>query len=404
MDRLHFPTRHVYLCRMQKRPHVVLLGPAWPYRGGPALFMTFLYEALQQSWRVDFVNFRMMYPKLLFPGTSPLDKSRETYKKIPGPRLLHSLHPWYWWKTARHLRRLDPDLILFDWYQPFFGPMYFGIGLFLPQRLRRRIAFITENVISHEARRVDYFLTRLGLYWSRGYIALSQKVADDLPPFSGDKPVLRSELPIFRGYRASVHSPEEQRQAFGIGDGDRVLLFFGYIRHYKGLDILIEALALLHAEYPRYRLLIAGECYEDPEHYRALIRQHGLEDRVHFENAYIDNEAVTGWFAVADVVVLPYRSATQSGILNMAYGFEKPAVTTNVGGLSEFVEDGNTGILVPEATAEAVAEGVRRFYRLRETHDFAAAIRERVAGNAFGKIVDVVAALREKINPADPAV
>jgi glycosyltransferase involved in cell wall biosynthesis len=361
--------------------------------------MTFLYEALQKTYRVDFVNFRMMYPRLLFPGTTPLDKSQETYMKVPGPRLLHSLHPWYWWKTARHIRRLDPDLILFDWYQPFFGPMYFGIGLLLPSRLRRRMAFIAENVISHEARRVDYFLTRLGLYWGQGYIALSAKVATDLGAFVGRKPILRSELPIFSGYRPSAATREAQQRRFGLPVGARTLLFFGYIRHYKGLDLLLEALALLLPEDPRYRLLIAGECYEDPAIYRRLIERLGLQDHVYFEHAYIDNESVAEWFCAADVVILPYRSATQSGILNMAYGFEKPVVTTNVGGLGEFVEDEGTGILVTEASAPALAGGIRRFYEVAETHDFAAAIHQRVAGNAFGKINEVVEALRLRMQP-----
>lgn len=371
------------------QPHILLLGPAWPYRGGPALFMTFLYEALGKDFRMDFVNFRMMYPRLLFPGTTPLDLSREHYRTVPGPRLLHSLHPWYWWRTARHIRRLNPDLIVFDWYQPFFGPMYFAIGLFLPARLRRRIVFIAENVISHEARVVDRVLTRLGLFWARAFLALSGQVEQNLPAYAGGKPIFRSELPIFSGYSPSRADDQSNRARFGYTPNDKVLLFFGYIRHYKGLDLLLEALDLLRRDDPAYALIIAGECYEDPEGYRRQIRALGLEQRVHFENTYIPNESVADWFGAADVVVLPYRSATQSGILNMAYGFGKPVICTDVGGLAEFVGDGRTGVIVSEARPEALAAGIRRFYALREQQDFIAAIREKVAGNAFSRIGEV---------------
>lgn len=381
-----------------RKTHIVLLGPAWPYRGGPALFMTFLYESLIRDFRVDFVNFRMMYPSLLFPGTTPLDLSQECYQKVPGPRLLHSLNPWYWWKTARHIRRLNPDLIVFDWYQPFFGPMYFGIGFFLPQRLRKRIIFITENVISHEARKVDHILTKVGLYWSNGFLALSEQVAKDIQVFSRNNPVYRSELPIFTGYRNDPkQSAVECREAFGFHPDDKVLLFFGYIRHYKGLDLLLDALVLLLQKDPTYALLIAGESYENVGPLTKFIVENNLSQRVVFENSYIDNEAVYKWFKAADVVLLPYRSATQSGILNMAYGFEKPVVCTNVGGLSEFIEDGKTGVLVHEVTATSIAQGIRHFYALKETTDFSVLIRARVAANGFAQIGSVFAKIMEQL-------
>lgn len=380
---------------------IAMLGPAWPYRGGPALFMTLLYEALGKDFQVDFINFRMMYPRLLFPGTTPLDLSKEHHSAVPGPRLLHSLNPYYWWRTARHLTKLQPDLIVFDWYQPFFGPMYFGIGLFLPSKLRRRIVFITENVISHEARKVDRLLTRLGLRWSRSYIALSAKVEKDLAPFTGNAPVYRSELPVFSGFRQEEGSTvAECRSKLQVTDSGRVVLFFGYIRHYKGLDILIRAMAILNREM-EYHLLVAGECYENPSAYHELIEQLGLRDRVVFRNAYIPNEEVCLWFGASDVVVLPYRSATQSGILQMASGFGKPAIATDVGGLGEFLEDGQTGILVPEASPESVAQGIRRFYALREQVPFEQNIREKASENAFDGIGEVFRQILKDLERAE---
>ncbi len=373
-----------------KTPHIVLLGPTYPYRGGNALFMTFLYEALSERHRVDFINFKMMYPSLLFPGTTPYDVSEEHFQKVPSQRLMHSLNPISWWNTARTINRLDPDIVVFDWYQPFFGPLFYGIGLFLNRRMKQRILFITENVISHESRWVDKWLTRLGLTWAKAFLTLSKKVEDDIQVLAHGRPVYRSELPVYGWYtRNDDHPVQTARNEFHLHETDKVLLFFGYIRHYKGLDILMEALALLLREDASYRLLVAGESYEEEAQYHQLMDRLGIRDQVRFKNEFIPNERVARYFEASDVVVLPYRSATQSGILNMAYGFEKPVVITDVGGLGEFVDEGKTGIVVPTPTASAVAAGIRRYYEIRPETDFVGYIRERVAANSFDHIQDV---------------
>lgn len=384
----------------EKPKKILLLGPAWPYRGGPALFMTFVHEALKGEFEVRFVNFIMMYPRILFPGTTPLDVSSVHHKKVPGPRLLHTLNPWYWWKTAQYIRRENPDLILFDWYQPFFGPMFFGIGILLPRRLRQRMVAITENVISHEARFVDRFLTRLGLFWAKAFLALSNQVEKDLQPYQKNLPVYRSELPVFDAYQKSSLTLEKLQHKFGIAHEDRVLLFFGYIRHYKGLDLLIDALKILRKEDSRYRLLIAGESYEDVNIYYQQIEKNGLGSAVYFQDAYIDNAEVGDWFEVADAVVLPYRSATQSGILNMAYGFLKPVIITDVGGLGEFVREGKTGIIVKEASAASIAAGIQAFYEKKESVHYSEEIKKQISGNAFADIQNTIGQMVDKVNPS----
>lgn len=361
--------------------------------------MTFVHEALKGEFEVRFVNFIMMYPRILFPGTTPLDVSSVHHKKVPGPRLLHTLNPWYWWKTAKYIRKENPDLILYDWYQPFFGPMFYGIGLLLPRKLRKRMAAITENVISHEARFIDRFLTRIGLYWSRAYLALSNQVVQDLKPFQSNQPVFRSELPVFDAYQKSGLTREKLHHKFGVAPEDRILLFFGYIRHYKGLDLLIDALKILRQEDSRYRLLIAGESYEDVNIYHQHIEKNGLGSAVYFQEAYIDNAEVGDWFEAADVVVLPYRTATQSGILNMAYGFHKPVIITDVGGLGEFVREGKTGIIVKEASAASIAVGIQAFYLKKETTNFAEEIQKQISGNAFADIQNTIGQMVNKINP-----
>ena len=382
-----------------KTPHIVLLGPTYPYRGGNALFMTFLYQALVEKHRVDFINFSMMYPKLLFPGTTPYDVSQEHYQQVPSQRLMNSMNPFSWWQTARAINRLDPELVVFDWYQPFFGPMFYGIGLFLNRKMKRRVLFITENVISHESRWIDKWMTRLGLTWAKAFLTLSKKVEEDIQALAGPRPVFRSELPVYGWYSKDDQlDMTRARASFGISPDAKVLLFFGYIRHYKGLDILIEALARLRKEDPNYMLIVAGESYEDINQYSRQIDQLGLKDHVQLHNLFIPNEAVAPYFVASDLVVLPYRSATQSGILNMAYGFDKPVLITDVGGLSEFVDEGKTGIIVDEPTPEVIASGIRSFYASKNEIDYAVHIRERVAGNSFDHIQEVFMEIYEVLH------
>lgn len=369
--------------------NIVLIGPAYPYRGGNALFMSHLYEALEPHFRIHFINYTLLYPSLLFPGTTQYDQSQAMTKQVPSERLLSSVNPLSWLRVARRVRELKPDLVVFDWWNPFFGPSHYAVSSLLGKELRRKILFITENVISHEARAIDTVLTKLGLVNASSFLTLSSQVADDVKPFAGDKPVYRSELPVFGDFYAQTAlqmTKEAAKKDFGFSPEDEVLLFFGYVRKYKGLDILLRAMPTMVKDNPRVKLLIAGEFYDDPKPYHDLIRDNALESHVRMINRFIPNEEVAKFYAACDVVMLPYRSATQSGILGIAYGFERPVIITNVGGLAESVDEGKTGFVVQPESSEALAEAVRKFYALRPITDYAAHVRSRVHSNAFAHI------------------
>lgn len=370
------------------QPHIVLLGPTYPYRGGNALFMSHLYAALSEEYRVDFVNYKVLYPSLLFPGSTPLDKSATHFRKVPSERLINSMNPLTWVQAARHINRLDPDLVAFDWYQPFFGPSHFGISSLLRPELKKKLLFITENLVSHESRTIDRALTRMGLAHARRFLTLSEKVAREIREMFGDRyPIYRSELPAVNYFDSSeTFDAGRAKRELGFQPDDRVLLFFGYVRRYKGLDILIDAFAQLAPRHPDLKLLVAGEFYEDEGPYRQQVKDLGLEDRVVMDNRYIPNEAVGRYLQLSEVLVMPYRSATQSGIQALAHGYGKPIVLTDVGGLRENLDDGRTGIVVPAPTPQAVAEGVERYFELSKTVDFTAHIRERVSANRFNDI------------------
>lgn len=311
--------------------------------------------------------------------------------------MLSSLNPFSWWRTAKYIQRQRPDVIAIDWWHPFFGPCNRFLTGFLPKALRRKVIFITENVISHEANKVDKMLTRFGLKNANGFLALSASVEQHLDTLFHKK-VFRSALPIYDFYGAGHgESSAEAKAAFGLKPGDRVFLFFGLIRKYKGLDLLLEAFALLCREYQDIKLLVAGDFYEPSGPYFDLIREFHLEKVVLMENRYIPNEEVARYFQAGDVVVLPYRSATQSGILSMAYGFRKPVVVTPVGELGALVEEGKTGIVVPGPTVEAIADGLSAYLELQASGEpfeqNIEAYLERTdefkkINGVFGKIVD----------------
>jgi glycosyltransferase involved in cell wall biosynthesis len=372
---------------------IVLIGPCYPYRGGNALTMSYLYKALMESGRYEvvFVNFSLLYPEFLFPGTTQYDESEEHFERVPTHRLVNSINPLSWWRTAQFVRSQQPDLVAIDWWQPFFGISMWAISRLLLPLYKNKILFITENVISHEARFVDRILTRIGLANADKFLCFSQQVVNDLKPFRlREQPIFRSELPIYDWFKPAEESEiAPTRARLGFAPSDKVILFFGYVRKYKGLDILIEAFAQLAPKMPELKLLICGEFYDDPKEYTDLIERLGIAPSTVLVNQYIPNEEVMQYFAVSELVVQPYRSATQSGILNMAYGALKPVVVTNVGGLQEFVDDGKTGIIVPTSEPHEVANGILRYFSLKDQTDFAKNIQLRVSENAFSKIVGV---------------
>ncbi len=372
------------------KAHIILIGPTFPYRGGNSLFMSHLYEMLTKEYKITFINFNLMYPSLLFPGKTQVDVSGEHFQKVPSLRLINSMNPISWKQTANKINELNPDLVVFDWWQPYFGPCYRGISSGLGKELKEKIIFITENVISHESRGIDKILTKIGLKHAKGFLALSNKVEKELRTFANNRKVYRSELPNYGWYSLDDDFDcQGEKERLGFKSDDIVFLFFGYVRKYKGLDILIDAFAILSQENPKYKLLIAGEFYDSKEPYAQLVQKHNLQEKVRIVDKYIPNEMVAKYFTLSEVVVLPYRNATQSGILSIASAYNKPVIITGVGGLPEFIDDGETGILVDSPTKEDVVKGIHRYFERKPHVDFPKNIEKRNKSNGFDKIIGV---------------
>ena len=369
---------------------IVIVGPAYPYRGGPSTFISYLYNSLKDKFEIKIYNYTLLYPSILFPGKTQYDESETSKFIVPNERLVNSISPFNWITTAKRILKEKPDLVVFDWWQPFFGLSHFFISLFIKKQYKGKIVFITENFISHEARFIDSFLTRLGLKNADHFIALSKIVEEDLKSISGKRKIHRAELPPFDLYNLPDEKIIKQEQEnLGFKEDDNILLFFGYVRKYKGLDLLIKTMPYIITSNPNARLLIVGEFYDDPSVYLNLIKELKIDKSVKVVNRFVKNEEVGIYYGMADLVVLPYRSATQSAVLNVSYSFKKPVVATKVGGLEEFVEDGKTGFLVKPDSSKALAEGINKYFILKYKIDFKWNIEKKLSTSLFYKFADI---------------
>ncbi|MDR3668401.1 MAG: glycosyltransferase [Ignavibacteriaceae bacterium] len=373
---------------------ILIIGPAYPYRGGNSLFISYVSDSLKKIFEIKILNYKLLYPSILFPGTTQYDHSNVLIKRAENERIINSINPLTWVKAALKIRKEKPDLVVIDWWHPFFSFCHFTISLLIKKRFKNKILFITENFISHEGHLVDKLLTRIGLKNASSFLVLSDRVEKDLIASGYKKKIYRSELPVYDCYQPETKF-QNNKKRFDYSDDDKVLLFFGYVRKYKGLDLLIEAIPEIIKVFPEIKLLIVGEFYDNPNFYYDKIKALGISNYIKIINKYVDNEEVGEYYMASDLNILPYRSATQSGILNVSYGFLKPVLVTDVGGLSESVINGKTGIIIESNSSEAIVNGVKDFFRLKEEVDFSNNIKEYIKENKFDKLPEIFTQILE---------
>lgn len=341
-----------------------VVGPVHPFRGGIAHFTEMTIDGLsKRGHEVRPVSFSRQYPKLLFPGKTQFEPDDEAPGAVRGaPRLLDSLNPVSWLHTAWHLWDQAPDAVVFQYWMPFFAPAYGVIARVLGWAGIPSIA-IVHNALPHERHVGDAWLSRFFLRVCTGHVVMSDAVAGDLQslrhPEAG---VRRIEHPVYERFGDSM-PVDDARAALDLPLDAPILLFFGFVREYKGLHVLLEALSTVRETLPDVHLVVAGEPYDDPDRYRRLIREHGLDDCVYWHDEYIPSGDVPTYFCAADLVVQPYVSATQSGVAQIATHFEVPMVVTDVGGLAETVPHEEVGFVVPPEDPSALAEAVVRFFQ-----------------------------------------
>jgi glycosyltransferase involved in cell wall biosynthesis len=347
---------------------IVIVGTAYPLRGGIAHYVALLWKHLSKRHDVRIVTFSRQYPKLLFPGSTQ-EESGEPGIPVESSQWIDSINPFSWILTGLRIRRMAPDIILFKYWMPFFAPSYGVIAAVARcgRRRRTKTMFICDNIIPHERRPGDRMLTRFAFRFIDGFIVQSQAVARDLALWHPAPVQEYLPHPVYEIFGEELEREEARKsleQAYPsirIAPGAKVLLFFGYIRDYKGLDVLLDAMPAILARH-NVTLLVAGECYTDSGKYVRQAEQLGITDNVVFHFGYTPNEHVSVFFSAADVLVLPYKTATQSGIIQIAYNFHRPVIATDVGGLGEVIVPGYTGDLTPPLDPQAIAASVCDFY------------------------------------------
>jgi glycosyltransferase involved in cell wall biosynthesis len=368
---------------------IVLIGPAYPIRGGNALFVAYLYESLAATNDVQVISYSRLYPGFLFPGVRQTDISGVAIKKHPATHMIDCLNPFTWWNAARVAASMNPDMLVFTWWNPFFGFIVRTIASSFKRRIKKPVVIVAENVISHEGRWIDVFMTKIALQTADRFLVLSKVVEDGIRKLYPQVRVFRSSLPIYDCYQTQEQLTQQQaQQQLGFA-GKSVILFFGYIRQYKGLMNIIEALPLIHKQVSSAHLLIVGEFYDNPQPYLDTIKRLGLGANITIINEYVANEAVHLYFTAANLAVLPYNEATQSGILSIAYGFAKPVVITDVGGLAELVDDNKTGFIVPPHNIPMLADAIIRFFQENREQEFSLSIEAKRQENSFNTIRSV---------------
>jgi glycosyltransferase involved in cell wall biosynthesis len=340
---------------------VIILGSAHPLRGGLASYNERLArEFIRQGHSVQIYTFSLQYPEFLFPGTSQ-------YSDAPAPDDLYihvkvnSVNPLNWLKVGKEIAALNADLMIVKFWLPFMGPCLGTIARKVKKNGKTKVISIIDNIIPHEKRLGDFALAKYFVNSVDGFIAMSDSVLEDLKKFDEEKPKLFSPHPLFDNFGEAV-SKAEAYEKLGLEINNEYLLFFGFIRDYKGLDLLLHAMADERVRALNVRLIVAGEFYTDAKPYWDLITQLNIADKLVLKTDFIPDNEVKYYFCAADMVVQPYKHATQSGVTQICYHFDRPMLVTNVGGLPEIVPNGKVGYVV-EPEPKAIADALVDFYK-----------------------------------------
>ncbi len=336
---------------------IACIAPAFPYRGGISHFSVRLVRELKLHNESLFINFSRLYPDILFPGRTQLDVSSKKID-LETERLIDSVRPSSWKRAARRICEWGADVVLFHWWHPFFGPAFRSIAQHLGQNVTK--VAICHNVVPHEKGALWRSAVRFGLNRMDGYIVHGKSETHVLDRLFPDKPALTAFHPIYDVFEGMDISQSDTRKQLGLDKNSDYILYFGLIRPYKGVEVLLEACRYIK-DISTIKVLIVGEIYSGGENIRTLINQLPT-GQVRLVDQYIPNEEVTLWFRAADIVVLPYISATQSGVVPIAYQCNRPVIVTRVGGLPDVVQDGKSGYLVEPGDPVELAEAIRRHF------------------------------------------
>lgn len=353
---------------MAEKRKIVIIGSAYPLRGGLSAYNERIARAYQQQGDdVTIYTFSLQYPGILFPG-------KTQYSSDPAPADLdikvkiNSINPANWMKVGHKIKELKPDLVIIKFWIPFMAPCLGTIARIIKKNKHTKIVSIIDNIIPHEKRIGDFSLSKYWVNSADGFITMSRSVLDDLNKFDKRKPKMYCPHPLYDNF-GEILEKEYARKLLNLEEKGKYILFFGFIRDYKGLDLLLESMADENIRNTNIKLLVAGEYYTDSKPYDNIIEKHQLKDTVILATDFIPDQEVAKYFCASDIVVQPYKDATQSGVTQIAYHFNKPMITTNVGGLAEIVPHGKVGYVI-QPNIKALAEAINQFYKEGKEAEF----------------------------------
>lgn len=372
---------------------IVLLGTAWPYRGGLAAFNERLISEFQHEGHdAEIITFTLQYPSVLFPGKTQYSSSPKP-DNLKITRQVNAINPINWIKTGNAIRKINPDILIFKYWIPFMAPCFGAIAKRAKKNKHTKVICIADNIIPHEKKIYDNAFTKYFIRHVDAFVIMSESVLKDLAKFNRNKLRASNVHPLFDNFGKGV-TKVEACQKLNLDPGKHYFLFFGFVREYKGLDLLLRAFAKTKND--NYELIIAGEYYANENTYRSLIEELHLQNRIHQFNHFIPDEEVKYYFCAADLAVQPYKHATQSGVTQIAYHFEIPMLVTNVGGLAELVPDGKVGYVV-EPDVELIARALDDFASGNSRNFFIENIKEEKKRFGWNRMTNTIIQLYQQL-------
>ena len=371
---------------MKKR--IVIVGTAYPYRGGLAVYNERLaHEYQSKGYDVTIYTFTLQYPNFLFPGKTQYSTSVAP-ENLHIVRKVNSVNPFNWLKVGHEIKKLSPDLVIIKFWLPFMAPCLGTIARIARRNKNTRTISILDNIIPHEHRIGDRLFARYFINSIDGFVAMSQSVLNDAETFDRKKPKIFSPHPLYDNFGEHV-TREEAIQHLNLNPSTQYILFFGLIRDYKGLDWLLRAFSDKRLDNKNIKLIVAGEFYNNAEQYETLERELGIQGRVIWHREFIPNEEVRYFFSAADLIAQPYKSATQSGVTQIAYHFERPMLVTDVGGLAEIVPNGKVGYVVAPKV-EAIADALVDWANSNQKESFAQGLKDEKCKYSWDKMIQAI--------------
>ncbi len=380
---------------MVNKKRVIIVGSAYPLRGGGiATFNERLAkEFVDQGHDVHIETFSLQYPSILFPGKTQYSEE-DPPENLKINVSLNSINPLSWLKVGKRIKKLKPDLVIMRFWIPFMAPCLGTVARIIRKNNHTKVVSIIDNIVPHESHFSDKLLANYFVKNNDAFITMSRSVLKELETFDQLKPKKYTLHPLYDNFGAQI-SRSEALKKLNLSEDFKYILFFGFIRQYKGLDLVLEAMADDWIKSQNIKLIVAGEFYTDSKPYFDMIRDLGIEDKVVMSNDFIPNEEVVNFFCVADMVVQPYKTATQSGVTQVAYHFDKPMIVTNVGGLAEIVPHEKVGYVV-DGKPEEIAKHLKSFYQNNKAPEFIGNIKEEKKKYSWSKMVEVIESLQKE--------